>query len=94
MDAHGLTDPQRHQLVMGLAERRDWFKRLRERMDAVGWDRACPAYLAAVAAQDAMQALLTALWDARPPLATIIGPRKAEAARANPPATVVVPPKS
>ena len=61
-------------------------------MDAVGWDRACPAYLAAVAAQDAAQAMLSAVWAARPPLSKVIGPRKSEAARANPPPSVVVPP--
>ena len=94
MDAHGLTDPQRHQLILALAERRDWFKRLRERMDAVVWDRTCPAYLATVAAQESTQAVLAAVWAARPPLSKVIGPRKSEAARANPPGTVVVPPKA
>jgi hypothetical protein len=84
VDARALTEQQRYRLSVTVADHRDYYKRLRARMDAVGWDQACPAYLAAVAAQDAAQAVLVALWDTRPPVATLWGPRKSDAHRAAP----------
>ena len=81
MDARGLTEMQRYRLGVAAADRRDWYRRLRERMDAVGWDPRCPAYQATVAAHDAAQALLVALWDTRAPVATLWGPRKSDAHR-------------
>ena len=52
-----LTTDQLNKLLIAIADRRDFFARLKERMDAVGWDQTDLTYLAVVAARDAAHAI-------------------------------------
>lgn len=62
MDALDLTNDQRHELVGRAADARDWYTRLLTRMEARQWRRDDPVYLAAVAAREAADALVRALY--------------------------------
>ena len=72
---------QRFRLGTAAADHRDWYKRVLARMDAAGWDKRCPCYVATLAAREAAQGVCDALWETRPPVATLWGPRKSDAAR-------------
>jgi hypothetical protein len=73
MRAADLTSKQRHRLLLTTAARRDYFARLRRRMDNIGWDHADDTYRLTVAAYEAAQAVVAAVHTSRPvepPMAT------------------------
>ena len=65
-----LTPDQRHKLLHAVADRRDYFAKLRDRMKATGWPEEDPLFVAVCRAYDAAQAVVQAIYrpeDRTPP---------------------------
>lgn len=75
MRASDLTDDELFQLMCQVAKRRDWLNRVIDRMDARGWDKTDPTYLAAVAAYDAIHAVVRALHASKPKEPVVKAPK-------------------
>jgi hypothetical protein len=63
MDSSQLTRDQRHKLLMAVADRRDYFGKLKERMEATGWPPDDPLFVAVRKAWDAAQELVMAVFE-------------------------------
>ena len=51
VDARDLTSTQLEALLARVGHDLDYYRRLRARMEAAGWSRDCPAYMAAAGAE-------------------------------------------
>ena len=61
MDSSHLTPDQRHKLLLAVADRRDYFARVRDRMRGHHWPEDDPVYHAVCRAYDAAHGVITAL---------------------------------
>ena len=66
MNATDLTDTQRHKLMCSVADRRDFFAKLRDRMKKRRWNERDPVYEAVLKAYFAAHEVVKAIHDSQP----------------------------